>query len=88
MTVSPNCQNLNEFLEKFDFLCSLLQTKEGIKRAVENLLKKLKARGLIYAEVRFAPQKSKDKGLTQEEVVLSAIEGLKSSKLNANLILC
>ena len=88
MTVSPDCKDLNEFLEKFSFPCSLIQTKEGIKKSVENLLKELESEGLIYAEIRFAPQKSKEKGLTQEEVVLSAIEGLKSSKIGANLILC
>lgn len=88
MRVSPDCKDLNEFLEKFDFPCSLMQTKEGITTAVYNLCEELRSNNIIYAEIRFAPQKSCDKGLTQEEVVLAALEGLKKSEMRANLILC
>ena len=31
MTVSPGCRDLNEFLTKFEFPLSLLQTYEGIR---------------------------------------------------------
>lgn len=88
MRVSPDCKNLTEFLEKFAFPCSLLQTRPGITMAVSNLCEELKAQGLIYAEIRFAPQKSCEQGLTQEDVVQAAIEGLQQSSLPANLILC
>lgn len=87
MRVSPDCKSLTEFLEKFDFPCSLIQTKEGISTAVYNLCEELKSHGVIYAEIRFAPQKSCDKGLTQDEVVQAAIEGMNKSTLRANLIL-
>ncbi len=86
--VSSNCRDLNEFLKKFAFPCSLLQTKEGITRAIRNLQEELKAQGLIYAEIRFAPQKSMERGLSQEEVVLAALEGLSQSDFMANLIVC
>ena len=66
MRVSPDCKDLNEFLEKFDFPCSLMQTKEGITTAVYNLCEELRSSNVIYAEIRFAPQKLCDKGLTQE----------------------
>lgn len=88
MRVSPDCKDLTQFLEKFSFPCSLIQTREGLSTAVYNLCEELKAQGVIYAEIRFAPQLSCDKGLTQDEVVQAAIEGLKSSTLRANLILC
>lgn len=88
MRVSPNCKDLNEFLDKFSFPCSLIQTKEGISLAVYNLCEELKAQNVIYAEIRFAPQKSCDNGLTQEEAVLAAIEGARKSQLRSNLILC
>ena len=86
--IAKNCHNLNEFLTKFKFPLSLLQTTEGIKNAVKNLGDELLAQGLIYAEIRFAPQLHLDKGLTQEDVVKAAIEGLNSTKLRSNLILC
>ena len=88
LTVSPDCHDLNEFLTKFEFPLLLLQTPEGIKNAIKNLQEELIEEGLIYAEIRFAPQLHLKKGLTQEEVVASAIEGLNSSKLKCNLILC
>ena len=87
ITVSPDCHSLNEFLTKFEFPLSLLQTKEGIKTAVKNLGDELKEQGLIYAEIRFAPQLSTS-NLTQEEVVEAAIKGTKETSLDCNLICC
>lgn len=88
MRVSPDCTNLNEFLEKFEFPCSLLQTEIGIETAMFNLCEELSDRDLAYAEVRFAPSKCCDKGLTQEQVVRAAVKGMKRSKMNCRLILC
>ena len=88
MMVSPDCHDLNEFLTKFEFPLSLLQTTEGIKNAVKNLQEELIEQGIIYAEIRFAPQLHLNNGLNQEEVVNAAIEGLNSSNLRSNLILC
>ena len=88
MQVSKDCHDLNEFLTKFDFPLSLMQTKESIKLAVKNLSDELVNQGIMYAEIRFAPQYHMNKGLTQEEVVNAAIEGMKLSNLKSNLILC
>lgn len=88
MTIQGRCHDLNEFLTKFEFPVSLLQTAEGIKNAVKNLQEELIRQGIIYVEIRFAPQLHLNKGLNQEEVVIAAIEGLNCSKLRSNLILC
>lgn len=88
LRVSENCTDLNEFLEKFTFPCSLIQTKEGVRQAFANLMDELKEQGVMYAEVRFAPQKSTDKGLTQEDAVTAALEGMRSVPMDAGLILC
>ena len=88
LSVSEDCKDLNEYLEKFAFPVSLLQTKEAISASVYNLMEELKAEGLIYAEIRFAPQKHKEQGLTQEEVIQAAIDGLNRSSLKGGLILC
>ena len=56
LSVGEDCQSLNEFLQCFDLPLKLLQTKMGISEAVYLVLEELKAEGLSYAELRFAPQ--------------------------------
>lgn len=88
MTVSEDCKDLNEFLEKFAFPCSLIQTKEGLEDAAYNLCRELKEHGVMYAEIRFAPQKSCDRGMTQREAIEAALAGMERSGLLCGLILC
>ena len=88
LTVSDDCRNLAEYLEKFAFPLSLLQTKEAIEKGMNTLCRELIDSGTIYAEIRFAPQLHVQKGLSQSEVVKAAIKGFKSSKLLGGLILC
>lgn len=88
LRVSADCRDLNEYLERFELPLSLLQTAEAISEAVERLCNELLEQGMIYAEIRFAPQLHLAKGLTQEEVVLAAIKGLSRSSFDASLILC
>lgn len=70
-----------------------MQTAHGITRVTRELVERLESEGLIYAELRFAPQYHLQKGLTQKDVVLAALEGLKQGlascyTLRAGLILC
>ncbi len=88
LTVASDCKNLGEYLEKFDFPLSFLQTIEGIESGMYSLCKELIKDNTIYAEIRFAPQLHLQKGLTQEEVVEAAISGLQKSELCGGLILC
>lgn len=88
LQVSPTCRDLNEYLEKFDFPCSLLQTEAALTQSVANLCAELAEQGLIYAEIRFAPQFHLLKGLNQTQVVEAAIAGLPREGFQANLILC
>lgn len=71
----------------------VMQTPEGLTRTTKELIERLESEGLIYAELRFAPQYHLNNGMTQEEVVLAAIEGLNEGlkhckTLKASLILC
>lgn len=88
ISVPLDCDSLNEYLKCTKIPRLVTQTKDGISDAVFMLLEELKNQGLIYAEIRFAPQRHRDNGLSQEEVVLSALDGLKKSSLKAKLVLC
>lgn len=88
LSVGRNCRDLNEYLERFDFPLSLLQTGAAISESVYLLQEELKEQGLDYAEIRFAPQLHCQKGLSQDEVVQYALDGLDRSDFDARLILC
>ncbi len=92
LTAPKDCRSLNEYLEKFDLPLLVLQTREAIRRGMYTLLCSLKEQGMLYAEVRFAPQSHLKKGLTQEEVVKAAVLGMQEaaagSFFKAQLILC
>ena len=92
MVCPADCGSLNEYLEKFDIPLRVLQTKDGIKECMEDLIAELISEGMIYAEIRFAPQLHLQKGLTQEKVVQAAILGVNSAtagqSIKVQLILC
>ncbi|MBQ9596597.1 MAG: adenosine deaminase [Synergistaceae bacterium] len=88
LTVPEDCKSLNEFLERFALPLTLMQTPEGLRESVRLVLDNIKSQGVVYAEVRYAPQLHCDKGMTQEDAIKAALEGLKESSLKANLILC
>ncbi len=88
LSVSDTCRDLNEYLEKFEFPLSLLLEEAAIEEAVYSLLEELRTEGLIYAEIRFAPQLHCRKGMTQKAVVDAAMRGQKRSVLRSGLILC
>ena len=88
LSVPESCESLNEFLECFALPCSLMQTKEGITESVRLVQEKNKEQGVAYLELRFAPQKHCDNGLTQRDAIEAALAGLKMCDLHTNLILC
>ncbi len=92
LEVEPDCRDLGEYLQKFDLPLQVLQTEETLSLAVYSLVKRLAAQGLCYAEIRFAPQLHLARGLTQQQVVSAAVEGLQKgiaeAGMPAQLILC
>lgn len=89
MTAPADCRDLNEYLEKFDLPCSVMQTEEALTEAVRDVCRQMEAQGMKYVEIRFAPQLHTKKGLTQRQVTEAAIKGLPHGKgLEAKLILC
>ena len=92
LMVEKNCRSLNDYLQKFDLPSQVLQDRKHIKTATYELFEDLSNQGVIYAEVRFAPMKHIQNGLTPDEVVSTAIEGMNEAKakcgIEGSLILC
>ena len=88
LTVPSECTSLNDFLKCFDIPLSLMQTREGLSEAVRLVCDNIKSQGVVYAELRYAPQLHTNKGMTQEDAVRAALKGLSETDLKANLILC
>lgn len=92
LMVNKDCKNLNEYLEKFDLPSKVLQKEERIEQATYELYEDLSKQNVIYAEVRFAPSKHLEQGLSYEQVVEAAIRGMEKAKkeynIDGNLILC
>ena len=88
MIASDKCEDLNEYLTKFDYPEKILQTKENLERVAYELALDLKKDNVIYAEIRFAPLKHIKEGLTLDSVVDSVLDGLSKVNIKTNLILC
>lgn len=92
MTVPSDNPTLEECLKCFDFPIAIMQDKEALELTTYTLIRNLHELGLIYAEIRFAPQSHLQKGLTQSEVVDAVVEGrnraLKDFGLLTNIICC
>ena len=92
LMVDKNCRDLNEYLQKFDLPSKVLQTESHIEQATYELFEDLAKQNVIYAEVRFAPSKHIESGLTYNQVVEAAIRGMNKAKeqfgIDGNLLLC
>lgn len=88
MVADSKCMNLNDYLTKFDYPISIMQTKEELSSSLIELLNTLKKQNVIYVEIRFAPQFHTKKGLTQDEVVKTLIDAKNKVDIKSNLILC
>src|SRR4029077_13667431 len=54
-----------------------MQTKDALIRVAQECAEDLAADGVVYAEVRFAPEQHLRDGLTLDEVVESVVEGFR-----------
>ena len=89
MVAPDKCEDLADYLTKFDFPISLMQTKENLTAISKEVVDNLANQNVMYAEIRFAPMFHTGKGLSYDEIVESVLEGLnQNDKIKANLILC
>lgn len=80
MMVPSDNPSLEECLKCFDFPIAIMQDKEALSECTYTLIRNLNELGLIYAEIRFAPQVHCQKGLTQDEVIEAVLDGKKRAE--------
>jgi adenosine deaminase len=64
-----NRKSLELYLEGFTHTVAVMQTREALFRVAAECAEDLAKDGVVYAEVRFAPELHTERGLTLDEVV-------------------
>ena len=72
--------------DRFGLVTGLMQTREEIKAICKTHVHTLSEQNIFYAESRFAPQYHLQKGLTLEQVIGYALEGLKEGTQETGVI--
>ncbi|MBB3041608.1 adenosine deaminase [Nocardioides soli] len=67
--------SLVRYLETFDHTVAVMQTGPALTRVARECVEDLAADGVVYAEIRYAPEQHVGTGLTLEEVVAAVQEG-------------
>lgn len=80
---SCNSHSLVRYLETFSHTIAVMQSEEAIIRVARECAIDLSRDGVVYAEVRAAPELSTEQGLTLNQVVEATIEGYKQGMAEA-----
>ncbi|MDT0185205.1 adenosine deaminase [Microbacterium sp. ARD31] len=74
-TEAADSGSLVRYLETFDHTVAVMQTGAALARVARECVEDLAADGVVYAEVRYAPEQHVTGGLTLDEVVAAVQEG-------------
>ncbi|GAA2995576.1 adenosine deaminase [Streptomyces fulvorobeus] len=75
--------SLERYLETFAHTCAVMQSREALVRVAAECAEDLAGDGVVYAEVRYAPEQHLEGGLTLEEVVEAVNEGFREGENRA-----
>lgn len=68
--------SLERYLEAFDHTTAVMQSAENLRRIAKEYVEDLAADGVVYAEVRWAPEQHLQRGLALDETVEAVQAGL------------
>ena len=75
--------SLERFLETFAHTVGVMQTREALLRVAAECVEDLAEDGVVYAEIRYAPELHVEWGLALEEVVEAVLEGIEEGQRHA-----
>lgn len=93
LLVAPeSCQNLNDYLKRFDLVLTCLQTEDALTAAALDVISQAADENIRYIEVRFAPSQHTQKGLSLPQVITAVLAGLEQGEqkfgVKSNALLC
>jgi adenosine deaminase len=74
---SADSGSLERYLETFDQTLAVMQTEAGLHRVASECVQDLAEDGVVYAEIRYAPEQHLLAGLTLEQVVEAVNAGFR-----------
>ncbi|MDT0463751.1 adenosine deaminase [Streptomyces gibsoniae] len=80
---AANSGDLVRYIATFEHTLAVMQSREGLLRVAEEYVLDLAADGVVYAEVRYAPELNTQGGLSMSEVVEAVQEGLAAGMAKA-----
>ncbi len=72
---SANSGSLERYLETFDHTVAAMQTADNLHRVARECVEDLVADGVVYAEIRYAPEQHLEGGLALTDVVEAVRDG-------------
>src|SRR5664279_452415 len=75
--------SLVRYLETFAHTVAVMQTPVGLSRIAREAVLDLAADGVVYAEIRWAPEQHTEAGLTLDQVVEAVLAGFREGEAGA-----
>ncbi len=85
MMRGANRLDLALYLETFAHTVGVMQTPDAIQRVAAECAEDLADDGIVYAEVRLAPEQHLERGLSLDEVVEAVVEGFRIGSRGRNI---
>jgi adenosine deaminase len=76
----PLCDNLADYLTRVDLALQVLQTEDALERVAYELAEDMAAEGMVYAEIRYAPQLCIRRSLNMQQVIDAVDAGLRAAQ--------
>ncbi|HLJ98370.1 MAG TPA: adenosine deaminase [Streptosporangiaceae bacterium] len=85
LTAGASRGHLEIYLDAFRHTVGVMQTREALTRVAAECAEDLAADGVVYAEVRFAPELHTGNGLSLDEVVEAVTDGFRKGSADKNI---
>jgi len=79
-TSGAETKDIAKYLATFEHTIAVMQEAAAIARVADEAVADLAADGVIYAELRFAPELHQERGLSLQEVVEAVAEGVRRAE--------